>query len=219
MVPPGLSKPDPVQEETLGQSRVAAFSDGVFAVAITLLVLDLQVPKGATIVPLPELLRSELPSYIVFAVSFAIVGIKWLNHQRMFARIRRADTTLIMLNLLLLAGVTVVPFTTALLARYIPTPYAALASLVYGLMWTLNGVAYTLVLGYALRRGLTTTDRRSPAARRMFRLYALGPIGYAVGAVFSFVNVYISLVIYCVVVSAYILPPPRPERLRSVDRV
>lgn len=205
-------------EETLGQSRIAAFSDGVFAVAITLLVLDLRIPQAAQIEPLSELLRAELPNYLVFVVSFAIVGIKWLNHQRMFARIRRADTMLIVLNLLLLLGVTVVPFTTALLARYLQTPDAAWASMLYGLVWMLNGIAYTMVLGYAQRRGLTTTDRRSPAARRMLRLYALGPLGYAVGAALSFVNVYAAIALYCIVVSAYLIPPPRMERLRIVDR-
>jgi len=203
-----------VREEPLDQSRIASFSDGVFAVAITLLVLNLQVPQGGRGEPLRDLLRSEWSSYLIFIVSFAIVGIKWLNHHRMFSRIRRADTTLIVLNLALLLGVTVVPFTTALLAHYMQTPDAAAASMFYGIVWTLNGVAYTLVLAYAQRRGFMTPGARSPASRRMLWLYALGPVGYAVGAALSFVNVYAAIALYCLVVSAYILPPPHEDSVQ-----
>jgi uncharacterized membrane protein len=207
-----------VPEETLGQSRVAAFSDGVFAVAIVLLILDLHVPSATPGEPLRELLRTELPSALMFVLSFAIVGITWLKHQRMFARIRRADTALIVLNLLLLLGVTVVPFTTALLARYLQTADAAPASMLYGIVWTLSAFVFAAMLGYAQRRGLTTTDRRSPAARRMLRVYALAPLGYAAGAALSFLSVYAAIAVYCAVAGTSLIPPPRSERLRIVDR-
>jgi uncharacterized membrane protein len=201
-----------VPTESLADSRLAAFSDGVFAVAITLLVLDLQVPKG-TLEPLPQFLAGELSSYGLFVVSFAIVGIKWLNHHRMFERIRSADTTLTMLNLALLLGISIVPFTTALLGRYLGTPDAALASVVYGVVWTLNGVAYTLVLGYARRAGLTPTSS-TPAERRVLLLYAIGPLGYAAGAALSLVSVPLAIAIYCVVVAIYVPPyGTRPKPL------
>jgi uncharacterized membrane protein len=205
------------EEETLGQSRIAAFSDGVFAVAITLLVLDLQVPKGSR-ESLPELLHAELGSYAVFVLSFVIIGIKWLNHHRMLSLIRRADTTLMLLNLVLLLGVTVVPFTTSLLAHYLPSPDAPLAAMLYGLVWLLNGIAYTLVLWYAQRRGFTTIDPRAVSQRRMLFLYLLGPIGYAVGVALSLVNVPAAIVLYLVVVSAYVLPPPRARRAKDGAR-
>lgn len=201
-----------MHDESLGGSRLAAFSDGVFAVAITLLVLDLHVPRADQSESLGTLLRSEFGAYVVFFLSFAIVGIKWLNHHRMLSRMRGADTTLILLNLMLLLGVTIVPFTTALLARYLRTPDAALASMLYGLVWTVNGLAYTLVLGYAQRQGFTIADGRSASERRMLRFYALGPIGYAIGSALSFVDVYSALALYAVVVSAYIIPPPRTRR-------
>lgn len=201
-----------MREESLGGSRLAAFSDGIFAVAITLLVLDLHVPSPGQAVSLGTLLRGEFGSYVVFCISFGIVGIKWLNHHRLLARIGAADTTLIMLNLWLLFGVTIVPFTTALVARYLRTPDAATATMLYGLVWMMNGFAYTFVLGYAQRRGLTLVDGRSASERRMLRLYALGPIGYAVGAALAFVDVYAALALYVVVVSAYIIPPPRGRR-------
>jgi len=193
-----------VPAESLADSRIAAFSDGVFAVAITLLVLDLQVPKGP-LERLPVFLAGEASSYVLFVLSFAIIGIKWLNHHRLFARIRRADTTLIVLNLVLLLGISVVPFTTALLGRYLTTPDAPLASVVYGVVWTLNGIAYTLVLGYAQRSGLAPAAS-TLAERRVFLLYAIGPLGYAVGAAISYVSIPLAIAIYCLVVAAYIPP-------------
>jgi uncharacterized membrane protein len=190
-----------VPAESLTDSRIAAFSDGVFAVAITLLVLDLQVPKG-TLEPLPQLLASEASSYVLFVVSFAIIGIKWLNHHRMLEQIRRADTTLILLNLVLLLGISVVPFTTALLGRYLGTPDATLASVVYGIVWVLNGIAYSVMLGYAQRAGLTASS--TPRDRRTFVLYVLGPVGYALGTVLSFASVPVAIAVYCAVVCVYI---------------
>ncbi len=187
--------------ESLADSRLAAFSDGVFAVAITLLVLDLQVPKRV-LEPLPQFLAGEASSYVLFVVSFAIIGVKWLNHHRMLEHIRRADTTLIVLNLVLLLGISVVPFTTALLGRYLGTPDATLASVVYGVAWVLNGIAYSVMLGYAQRSGLTAPP--TAGDRRTFVLYVVGPIGYALGAVLSFASVPVAIAVYCVVVCAYI---------------
>src|SRR5258707_7291898 len=100
-------------------ARVEAFSDGVFAIAITLLVLDLKVPRDVPADHLAaELLRSW-PSYGAFLVSFATIGIMWLNHHRLFTLIHRVDHALLVLNGLLLLTVTVVPFPTSLLAAYL----------------------------------------------------------------------------------------------------
>src|SRR5882672_2129896 len=92
--------------------RIEAFSDGVFAIAITLLVLDLKVPRalqdGRT---LASSLGAMWPSYLAFVTSFATILIMWINHHRMFTLIGRADDRVMFYNGLLLLGVTVVPFT------------------------------------------------------------------------------------------------------------
>jgi uncharacterized membrane protein len=105
--------------EPLEASRLIGFSDGVFAVAITLLVLDIHVPSEKT--SLRELLREQGPNYLMFVVAIVMIGIKWLNHYRLFALIRHVDTIVDVLNLLLLLGICVVPFTTALIAKYMMT--------------------------------------------------------------------------------------------------
>src|SRR5438270_13814781 len=97
-------------------SRIEAFSDGVFAIAITLLILDVHVPTISQ-GPLGAALRRQWPTYIAYLISFAFIGIMWVNHHRLFNHIRRSDNGLMFLNLLLLLGVSAVPFPTALLAR------------------------------------------------------------------------------------------------------
>lgn len=189
--------------EGLDASRLAGFSDGVFAVAITLLVLNVQVPSEP--IRLSALLAAQFPNDVVFVLTFAIVGIKWLNHHRMFARIRRVDTTLNILNLLLLMGICVVPFTAALVAKYVATPDAAHASTVYGAVWALNGLLYVAIFAYARRAGFVeavASDRRTAV------LYALGPFGYLAGAALSYANVYAGLAVYLVFVLLYV-PPQR----------
>src|SRR5450631_832802 len=101
-------------------SRLEAFSDGVFAIAITLLVLNLKVPphdlpEGQTLL---QALGHEWAAYEAFLISFATVGVMWISHHRLFTHIRRVDHGLLVLNTLLLLGVTVVPFPTALLAAH-----------------------------------------------------------------------------------------------------
>src|ERR1700759_4424760 len=107
-----------MQSET---ARVEAFSDGVFAIAITLLILEIKVPSPSQ-GHLAAVLLQQWPSYLAFLLSFVYIGIMWINHHRMFTSIRRSTDVLLILNLLLLLGVTVVPFPTAVLATYMGGP-------------------------------------------------------------------------------------------------
>lgn len=194
---------EPESAEPLEASRLVGFSDGVFAVAITLLALNLQVPN--TKMTLRELVSDQLPSYIIFIVSFAMVGIKWLNHHRLFTLIRSVDTVLSILNLLLLMGICVVPFTASLIAKYMVTSDAALASAIYGLVWTINGFLYTAILIYARRKNFVSSIS---GTRRLVALYVTGPLGYLVAIAVSFVNIYLGILLYLVLVSLYV-PPQR----------
>jgi len=98
-------------------ARIEAFSDGVFAIAITLLILEIKIPGVGTGDLSRQLLR-QWPSYIAFVISFAFIGIMWINHHRLFTHIKRSNNALLFLNLLLLLGVCAVPFPTAVLAQH-----------------------------------------------------------------------------------------------------
>lgn len=105
-----------------GAERIAYFSDAVYAIALTLLVVDLKIPDGST--SAATVLAEEWPSYFGFALSFVIISISWVGHHRRFRVIVRHDTGLIIVNLALLFGVASVPFPTALLAEFSPQPVA-----------------------------------------------------------------------------------------------
>jgi uncharacterized membrane protein len=196
----------PKDGEPLEASRLIGFSDGVFAVVITLLVLDIHVPTEK--IRLQDLLKEQGPNYLMFVVAFVMIGIKWLNHHRLFALIRRVDTVLNILNLFLLLGICVVPFTTAIIAKYMTTPDAAFASMAYGSVWTINGFLYTAILVYARKSGFVD---KSALSRGMVWLYLIGPLAYLVAIGISFLNIYAGIAIYLVVVSLYI--PPQRARL------
>ena len=123
----------PAEEKETG--RIEAFSDGVFAIAITLLVLELKVPhledggRGRLADARPSL--RQWPSYVALVTSFFTILVMWANHHRMFNVVRRSNARFLYANGLLLLLVTVVPFPTALLAEYFEKPGASVAAAVY----------------------------------------------------------------------------------------
>jgi len=111
-------------------TRVEAFSDGVFAIAITLLILEIKVPSPSGGALGAQLLK-QWSSYVSFVMSFAFIGIMWMNHHRLFTHIERCDDLLLIINLLLLLGVTSVPFPTAVLAVHLGRPDQRIAATLF----------------------------------------------------------------------------------------
>jgi len=110
---------------TSDTARVEAFSDGVFAIAITLLVLEIRVPPVDTTAHGHTLLLALgrlWPSYLGYALSFVTIGIMWANHHSIFRYIRRADRYFVLINVMFLMCISFLPFPTALLAEYLPEP-------------------------------------------------------------------------------------------------
>jgi uncharacterized membrane protein len=128
-------------------NRLEAFSDGVFAIAITLLVLDLKVPSLTSVSPvaLAEALWARWPSYLTFVLSFATILIMWIYHHRLFQSVQQAETVLLFTNGLLLLLVTAVPFPTALVGAYLTTPAAPVACATYAGFFALIDLAYSLL--------------------------------------------------------------------------
>src|SRR5450432_1940227 len=120
--------------------RAESFSDGVFAVAITVLVFNL-LPIGAELThgeELSDALQTAWPQYAAYAISFLTIGIMWLNHHAMVAHLRRIDRVLLVLNLVLLMGIVALPFPTALVAKelapHAPAGSLRVATVTYGLV-------------------------------------------------------------------------------------
>src|SRR5437660_3585750 len=179
----------------MSTSRTEAFSDGVLAIAITLLVLDLRVPdaKGG----LWHALVRQWPSYASYVVSFLIIGIIWINHHAVFQQIARTDRTLLLLNLVLLMTVAFIPFPTAVLARYLRTGHDEhVAAAVYSGAMALMGTAFAALWLYAshegrlLKPGLSRTEVRS-----LSRSFILGTPLYALTIAVAFVDATLCLVV------------------------
>src|SRR5262249_17947143 len=144
-------------------SRIEAFSDGVFAIAITLLILEIKIPP-VTQAPLSTQLLQQWPSYFAFLVSFLFIGIMWINHHRLFTHIRRADSGLLFLNLLLLLGVSALPFPTAVLAVHFSGSGAHAAAALFNGTCIAIAVFFNVLWRYAVSRKLLDHNSEEAAA-------------------------------------------------------
>lgn len=191
---------------TAETSRVEAFSDGVFAIAITLLILDIKVPQGSN---LAVRLMEQWPSYVSFFISFAFIGIMWINHHRLFTHIGRSDDPLLLLNLLLLLGVVVVPFPTAVLAASLGQPDERTALILYNATYVFIAVVFNLLWRHASsgKRHLLAQDADSASVQKISRQYAFGPVLYLVCLGLSWVSVSASLALNFALACFFALPP------------
>ena len=195
------SEPHEVPKET---GRIEAFSDGVIGIALTLLVLEIRVPRDLPQgVSLASALLNQWPSYMAFLTSFTTVGLMWINHHNMFKYIRRVDNPLLILNTILLMGISLVPFQTALLAEYLQKPEAQTAAIVYGGMFTVIGFLFFLFWRYASRH-LLVPDITPHTLRIINRRNGLvGSILGLLTALLALINAHLSLLIYIIGVLFY----------------
>ncbi len=185
-----------VEKET---GRIESFSDGVFAVAITLLVFDLKVPQppaGATfsVAGLGIALFNQWPSYLTFMTSFATILIMWVSHHGIFKLVYKSDTPFLFANGFLLLLVTVVPFPTSLVAQYLTTPAAAVACAVYSGVFVVINVAYNLLWwSVARHRRLLNPGVAAVQVKTHTRNILLGFPVYLLATLLAFWNPYVSL--------------------------
>lgn len=193
----------------MSTSRVESFSDGVLAVAITLLVLGINVPDPLTTSNLGHALAKQWPIYAAFVTSFITIGIIWINHHVMIGRLARTDHSILILNLLLLMTIVVIPFGTDLLARYLKQGHGAnLAAGVYG------GVLLAMAIGFSLlqrqilfgRPEFLTGQLSLEHRRQILRRTLTGLVPYIVATGLAVVSPYITLAISAAVALFYALP-------------
>jgi uncharacterized membrane protein len=188
--------------------RLEAFSDGVFAIAITLLALDLPRPEE------PDLWRAlghAWESYAAFFVSFLTIGIIWLNHHALVDRIASADRTLLFLNLLLLMWTSIIPWPTGLVADRLGHDGAEAAAVIYAVVFLGMALSFRAMWGHARRSGRLAGLTPGQIAHLDHR-NAVGLTSYALAVAVAFVLPAASLAL-CFLVAAYFLLPDRAERL------
>jgi uncharacterized membrane protein len=191
----------------MSTTRLEAFSDGVMAVAITLLVLDFTVPSGTQ--KLGHALGAQWPVYAAYITSFITIGIVWINHHVAIGRLARADHSILFLNLVLLMAVVVIPFGTRLLSNYLKASSGQhIAAAVYGGVLLLMALAFSaLNRQILLRRPQLLKVPLSPQERRaIFRRSVTGVAPYAFATGLAAVSPYATLGITAGLAIFYALP-------------
>lgn len=182
------------EKETL---RLEAFSDAVFAVAITLLVLDISVPKlgeHATSRAVASALAHDWPSYMAFVTSFFTILILWVSHHTLFQLVKKTSARLLFANGLLLMLVTAVPFSDALVTEYLTLPAAKIACVIYGGVFVLISLAFNLLwYGVLGDRKLLKPDASAEVIARINRNYRLGTPAYLLATLGAFVSPYLTI--------------------------
>jgi uncharacterized membrane protein len=187
--------------------RLEAFSDGVFSVAITLLALNLGVyepGKGKPI--LAEQLGAHWPSFVAYVISFATIGIIWVNHHALFKNVSRIDRTLLFLNLLLLFFVVTIPFATTTIAAYLREggPDASLAAVIFQGVFEGMSLIFVVLFWWAIKHEHMAIAFTPEGARRATIRFGIGNVGYLAAIGVAFYSATASLAVSGLVAIYYI---------------
>lgn len=207
-------------------ARLEAFSDGVFAIAITLLVLDLNVPAPAGLngQSLRGALAHQWPSYFAYLVSFLVIGIMWINHHALCTLARRVQRVTLFANLFLLLTVSVIPFPTRLLATYLTARSgdAHTAAAIYAATMLVSALAFTLLyLGFTRDARLQHTPIPPEALRSALRRFSAGGLCYAATIALAYLSPVAVLAVHGLLAVYYCfdqLAPARAARTRRSPR-
>jgi uncharacterized membrane protein len=191
-------------------NRLEAFSDGVIAIAITLLIIEIHVPPHDEIHGNRDLwntLWDLWPSYLGYLISFVVIGIMWANHHNIFRHISRVDHYLILINTLFLLFVCFIPFPTGLVAEYLGHEGEKTAVIVYSGWFFVTAIVYNLLWRYASGKNRLIDPEVDPAAvAAITRRFNYGPPSYALAFAVSFVSPPVALAIIAFLALLYVLP-------------
>ncbi|MFJ9610577.1 TMEM175 family protein [Kitasatospora sp. NPDC101176] len=208
------------QPEGFSTSRLEAFSDGVFAIAITLLVLDLRVPEPDTLhgESLVAALAYQWPAYFAYLVSFLVIGIIWINHHGMCVLADRVDRRTLFANLFLLLTVSVIPYPTRMLSAYLTAGHddAHTAAALYAATMLAMGVAFSLLF-LAFTRDARTLHHPIPpqALRAALRRFGTGGLCYAATIGLAYVSPVAMLATHAALAVYYCFDQLAPARAAS----
>jgi uncharacterized membrane protein len=191
----------------MGKGRIEAFSDGVFAIAITLLVLTIPNPHDYR--HLGTVLADQWPAYAAYLVSFAVIGIMWLNHHTMFGHFERVERNLVYLNLALLATVVFVPYPTGVFGEALQRGEGErVAAVFYSVVMTVNAFAWAALWLYGSSRRRLLGDAFPEDQRRSATAsFNIGPVFYFLTIVVALINAYACLALHGALAVYYALDP------------
>jgi uncharacterized membrane protein len=183
-----------------------AFSDGVFSIAITLLVLDLAVPRSSD-VNVGSTLLHEWPIFLAYVVSFASIGATWLSHSAITEYLETADSILLRINLLVLFFVSLLPFPTHMVANFLHNENAErVAVTIYGLDLLAISAFTSVLWHYAVSEGLVSQEKEDEDIRALTAKLNPGLISYAVGIGIGLLAPRVAVTLYLVIALFVLIP-------------
>ncbi len=199
--------------QLISKTRLEAFSDGVFAIIITLLVLEIKVPhieSHHSVEELHNALIALLPKFFSWIISFLIIAVIWVNHHRVLELVERVNPKFFWLNANLLLWASFIPFPTALLGDYSDN---RLATVFFGVVLALSALAFVLIRWYLksnpsiLKSGISNHE----LSRALVKSVLFGPMLYLIGAWLSWINPFYGRFVYAVIPLLFIFPVIKPS--------
>lgn len=191
----------------VGTTRLEAFSDGVIAIIITIMILELKLPdltKDSTTSETVNHLHHLLPYFITYAFSFMMIGIFWTHHHYMFHLLEHSDVKLVWQNFLFLFLLSLIPFATAIVGA---NPFIAISAAIYGLVMLFTTLSFFVMRHYSLQKNLVHKDEDQSLTKKVFEVSTkarskalIGSVIYLIAIPLAYVNVYISYI-------CFIIPP------------
>ena len=196
-----------VISEQLSKARIETFSDAIFAIVITLLVLELRIGEledGQSVLAMAHALQQLIPKLLGLVISFITICVIWINHHRIFTQVSRTDLGFFWINAKLILWVSLIPFPTGLIGEY---PSNSLALALYGAVMALMAFSFVLMRLYVSKQRCIHDDVDPRAFRRGTTMATLlGPVAYGVGVLASFLYEPLAFAIYFLIPAYFIVP-------------
>jgi uncharacterized membrane protein len=193
-----MNEPSKLSERIMGPARLEAFSDGVVAILITIMVLDLKVPVGHD----PALIVALWPVFLSYFLSFVVIAIYWVNHHELFHLCRHVTNAVLWTNMFFLFCISLIPFATAYMGENDFTPFS---TALYGAIMLLSGLAF-VPMRAAVMGGLADDHRKGMLGRRAAAKNYVSLSLYAASVPLAYVHPAITLGLAFVVAAIYFLP-------------
>ncbi|QIQ21900.1 TMEM175 family protein [Zophobihabitans entericus] len=192
------------------KNRVEAFSDGVLAIIITIMVLELKAPRQADISSIVHL----LPHFFSYVLSFIYVGLYWNNHHHLFATVKQVSGKILWANTHLLFWLSLIPFSTSWMGE---TNFALLSTSIYGVILLMSAIAF-----YMLQRLIIASQGQHSLLKKALGRDIKGKLSvvlYLCGILFGLLNAWIAIVFYVIVAIMWIIPDTRIEHLMDKEEI
>ena len=190
----------------MSPTRLETFADGVFAIAATLLILNVDAQVPGDVPDLGAQLRHIWPSYVAYAASFVTIGIMWINHHTIMSQVDKTDRRFLVANIGLLLCIAFFPFTTRLVAEHVRGSGAQDAALAYGFTAVVTAVMFNVTWFYAaLGRRLLRDDADHAIVSGISRAYIPGPWIYLAATLVAFLSPVTSIILFGLIALSYVV--------------